>query len=483
MNPGSNQLTLKQLLEQLSHGSDIVPLVARIGYDGRLTGRNDVTEAILSRDKLLASAVRTADSSWMVIQALSWVPNILNKKRIKKAIGNAFTSTNQPWYLLNALKENTNVLMDEEVMNGIVTSISSTDRFWFYLSHMQNLDFILEDDRVQELIERKTQSVQSDLARMKHPLSFIQSIKDHPEFFAQDSMQKVILEVIQKHGTPWEILMELKSITSLEHIQTHPEIVKTMEKHAEGFIRQIELASPSHNYNSPYSLISDIVKKPPLARTERFRSYFCVLVSTIHNPSSYIDLLNYSDELANHPECQEAVARRIMSSLKPWRLIGSACSSRPLIESPAIQRAIEYTRDDVIEAIRDYARHDSVYFVSDVVGIVHNIPSFRNDKEIEGILQDYIVETAHPGWLVERAIEMTSLFERPQFQKALANVIQRTENPTRIIHAIDEVNYLTENEDILAAIRSRSDDINDIDELARASPIRAAIDETREGEH
>ena len=453
MNSSPEQETLQRVLQLLAHGSEVVILVGKIGYERSLGSRSDVIQAILKREKDIASGIEKSPTPWAVVSSVAWVPNLLDSTRIQKAIGNAFHSSESPWYLLNVLKDNREVLLTKEVLKGITKALHSCERFWEFLDHMKNLTELIEHVEVRKIIGERARILSSELLESSSPLSMIQSIKIFPEVFAEESMKGVVLTIIEKHEKPWEFLQAIETIEHLDFIRTHPRIIEVMEQRAGEVVEKLEQSG------EVYGKLRDITRIPELARTQAVRSFLCKQIVTSNTPSLFIGMLSASEELAGHPDCQEAVAREIIASSEPWEIISSATSSPALVESPGFAIAIRYRVDDVIKAFHDFKQHDSFSFVSEMMQIVGKVEYIGERKDIEKLIGRYISGSDDPKYLIEKAIEDTSLCERPVIQKAIAKAIQRSKDPLRIIDVIDGVNHLIESEIIQGAIRSRSQDI------------------------
>ena len=475
MNPTSDQDTLERILQYLAHGSEIIPLIGRIGYDGRLAGLRNVTQAIVAREKSIASSIEKSPTPWVVIHAVSWVPGLLNIKRIRKSIGNAFISTEYPWYVLNALKANREILLTHEVKGSIFKALGSSKRFWLFLDHLKNLQSLIQDDEVRKLIKKHAHSIPSQLIDSSSPLSMLQSIKYFPELFAQEQLKAAILEVIKKNEKPWEFLQELKSIEPLDYLQSHPQIHQILEEKAQEIVSQME------KFSDVYGTMKDLITIPELARTKSIRRFFCKLVSTKYESSSYLGMLSSNEELANNPECQEAVARAIIAASEPHHLISSASYSQPLLSSPALEIAIMCRLEDLVTTIKEFPTQDlqktssPISFAFDIVAMLKNIPSIQGNKEVEEAVAEYIATSNESHHFISRAIEKTSFCKRTTIQEAIAEAIRRSSNPLDLITEIEDTDYLIRSDAIREAIRVRAQDVLESIKTAKSIKLSGAI--------
>ncbi len=453
MNPSPEQETLQRVLQLLAHGSDVVLLVGKLRYEIELGSRSDVIQAIMKREKDIASGIEKSSTPWAAVSSIGWVPKLLDSKRIQKAIGKAFQSTESPWYLLNVLKDWDEVLLTNEVLKGITKALQSCKRFWEFIDHMKTLPELIEHAEVRKSVRERAGTLSSELLKSSSPLSMIHSIKIFPEVFAEESVKGTVLTIIEKHEEPWEFLQAIETIEHLDYIRTHPRIIEVLEQRAGEIVEKLEQSSEI------YGNLRKITKIPELARTQAICSFLCKQIATSNTPSLFIGMLSANEELAGHPDCQEAAARELIASSEPWDIISSATYSPALLESPGFVIAIRYRVDDVIQAFRDFKQHDSFSFVSDVIQIVGKVDAIGERKDVEKLIGKYISGSDDPKYLIEKAIKETSLCEKPAIQKAIAKAIQRSKDPLRIINVIDGVNHLIESDIIQGAIRSRSQDI------------------------
>lgn len=446
--------------------SNIIPLIGNIKYEISLRNNEDVIQAIQIRERDIAAGIESADAPWFVVSSISWVPELLDSEKIKKAIGNAFTTTETPWYLLNVLKSNSHLLLSKHVLKGIAVALEASANFWLFIDHMKTIEPLVKHSDIKKSINKRAKLISSEICESSNPITFIQSIKNFPEVFKDDSIQSAILHVVLEHETPWKILHELTDIETIANIQNNPQVLDLMEKKGREVAEQIE-----NTLNFPFGDLSVAVKIPELARTTAIRSLLCKMMATSNydDDSSYVGLLCSSDYLASHPECQETASRILIASECPWSIVEDLISvaerydiwkKKYFLNSVPFSNALSYRIDDIIEAVR-LLKDNTIDFRSrrDLMLILDTVPDLANAPAIDENLAESILKSENPTSLICDILEYTSRGKKQKIQRAIAIAIRQNEHLMEIIQSLEKEDFLLEVKEIQEAIRFRSESI------------------------
>jgi hypothetical protein len=428
----------------------------------------EVISAIQYRERDIILAIEKSDAPWFIVRSISWVPKLLDSEKIKKAIGTAFSITKTPYYLLNVLKSDSHILLSKNVLKGITKALDSSSRFWLFLGHLKSVEPLITHNDIKKSIARRSKSISLEIRESNNPITMIQSMKDFPVLFEDESIQSAMLDVVLAHETPWKILHSLMDIERIAHIHQHPDILELMEVKGREVATQIE-----QTVTSPYGTLSDTVKIPELARTTAIRSLVCTMMVTSNydDDSSYIGLLHSSDHLASHSECQEIVSRILIASERPWAVIEDVIyvpekydiwKEKYFLNSTVFSNALSYRIHDIVEAFRlfkDTAIATDFYFKNDMMRILGTVPQLVDLPAIDEILAECILESENPTELIESMLEYTSKCRKQEIQIAIAEAIKKSEHLMEIIRSLEKGEFLLEIEEIQDAIRYRSDDI------------------------
>jgi hypothetical protein len=483
--------------------------------NSRIIRDHDIRSALLNRSSDIAIAItscdvrddisRIVDSAWAIIESLGEIPELLLEETIRSAAANFIRFHPDHALIIHELKNKPELTRNRGIRSAIIEKLrfSETKPNWEILKAIRNINELTEHNDIRKILNHWTRGVARFIRSSKRPDRVLEFIQGMSVFENDPDIQKEVYNAIVTSSKPNELIRASAGLPGILTSRPVTEAIATVLKRNDGQIKVVwaichlpgfaellrnnvinaALASAISRAAKPCKYFKPIQMAPKMLSFHEIRSALegnlseiASYIASTDNPLAVLERIQRTNFAINHPKIRKSIETQlgrirqiIQSAENPLVIIGQICHVSQLTGNTCIMDAIQSKVELLAERVTEsgfysYEGLEAIgkwAFLSKDTTIIEAIDVITDELCDDLRSKDDCWRIIHQIQGIPQLMNNQKIFDAIASRREdIARTIETFEAPRAIINSISGVKALTEDTRIRWAVKFRGFDLD-----------------------